>query len=210
MSSSPQSAATDTPARPSFARRFLFPVAVSLAFWLLLYFLNSESLRLDVLWQDNLAFYRAYKNGVLLLFYLSFVVVGAGFVYPYVYFVGAAPSSIAGLRERVLASFITPLAYIISEMVRVSDYFTPGESIYYGFSSMGLFILFLNFGLLGLSEMVCRLVSRRKTGAPTRIITLGPLASVVLAGVMIYVVLFWDMGQVFFYIYQEGYILLFP
>jgi hypothetical protein len=109
----------------------------------------------------------------------------------------------------LLASLLTPVAYIISEMVRVADFFSTGESIYYGFSSMGMFIFFLNTGLLGLSEIVCRLVMRRKTGRPIRVITFWPIVSVIWTLIMTYVLLFWDQGQNYFYIYQEGYIRLF-
>ena len=192
---------TPTPLYPRapFARRFLYPVILSVILWLFIYFLNAVPIQIM-----NLALYRAYKNSTLLLFYLSFIIVGGGLVYPFMYFQGAGP------RERLLAALITPVAYILSEMIRVSDYFSLGESIYYGLSSMGMFVFFLNTGLLGLSEMACRLIARRQTGRPIRVVTFWPIASLVWTIISTYIVLFWDMGERYFYFYQEGYKILFP
>ncbi len=174
-------------------KRFLVPVAVNLLIAIGLYFLNAIELP-----TENRSLYQLLRNSFLILFYAEVWLSGAVFVYPYLYFRGAS------LPVRTLAAFVVPVAYILSEMVRVSEFFTWGESLYYGLSTMGLLTLSLQVGLLGLSEMLCRW----RAGGQ-RVFTLRPLAALLFMLAAAYVLILWGAGVHWFYIYQEGYKLLF-
>ena len=61
---------------------------------------------------------------------------------------------------------------------------------------------------MGLAEMLCRLSLRRKR-AVVQIVTLLPLAAVLLCLAGVYVILIWGFGVHWFYVYQQGYKALF-
>ena len=94
------------------------------------------------------------------------------------------------------------------EVVRVSEFFTWGESVYYGFSTSGLLPLIFNIGIIGLCELVCRARAQR-IGVRVRVFTPAPLLALALLPAGVYVMFIWGMGTRWFYIYQEGYKLLF-
>jgi hypothetical protein len=186
------------PTRQSFARRFTVPVLTGLLILALLYLLNSDLVRIE-----DVRLYRAFRNLALIGFYAGLWLGPALYVYPRMFFRGAS------VRERLLGAYLVPVAYILSEVVRVTEFFTLGESIYYAFSTMGLLTLSLQAGFLGLSEMVCRLALRRQTRQPVRVVTFWPVAGLLFMLAAIYILVLWGMGVHWFYIYQEGYKLLF-
>jgi hypothetical protein len=142
----------------------------------------------------------AYLSGMILFVSIGF---GPLYVYPRAFFRGAS------LLERVLASLVTPLAWNLKEIVRVSEFFTWGESLYYGLNQLFLACLCVGAFEMGLCEMACRWTRNRATQAPLPVVTLTSLIAV-LAGLAGMGVLFaWGMGVHWFYIYQEGYKALF-
>jgi hypothetical protein len=128
---------------------------------------------------------------------------GALFVYPFAYFRGA------GIAERILASLFTPLLWAVKEIVRVNEYFTVGESLYYGLNSLILLTFFGTFGLMGICEVLCRLIARRRGARVRRILSPIPVAAIVVSLFALWVLLIWGMGVHWFYIYMEGYKALF-
>ena len=127
---------------------------------------------------------------------------GALYVYPAAYFRGAT------LVERICACLVTPVLYAASEILRVREFFSWGESLYYGLSPGFQLILLANLGCMGLADMLCRLNLRRK-GAVIRVVTPLPLAAVFLLPVGVYVIVIWGFGVHWFYVYQQGYKALF-
>jgi hypothetical protein len=115
---------------------------------------------------------------------------------------GASPT------ERICACLVTPVLYTASEVLRVREFFSWGESFYFGLSPGFQLILLANFGCMGLAEMLCRLSLRRK-GAVIRVITPLPLAALLLLPVGVYVIVIWGFGVHWFYVYQQGYKALF-
>jgi hypothetical protein len=130
--------------------------------------------------------------------------VGSGTLYVYwrSYFRGAT------LMERICACLVTPVLYTASEILRVREFFSLGESLYYALSPGFQLILLANLGCMGLAEMFCRLRLRRR-GAVVRIVTPLPLAAVLLFLAGLYVILIWGFGVHWFYVYQQGYKALF-
>lgn len=127
---------------------------------------------------------------------------GALIVYPTAYFRGANPT------ERICACLATPLLYTASEVLRVREFFSLGESLYYALSPGFQLILLANLGCMGLAEMFCRLRLRR-SGTAVRIVTPLPLAALLLFAMGLYVILIWGFGVHWFYAYQQGYKALF-
>jgi hypothetical protein len=127
---------------------------------------------------------------------------GALYVYPAAYFRGAT------LVERICTCLMTPALYTASDVLRVREFFSWGESLYFALSPGFQLILLANLGCMGLAEMLCRLSLRRK-GVVIRVITPLPLAAVLLLPVGVYVIVIWGFGVHWFYVYQQGYKALF-
>ena len=185
----------------SFWRRAGLPVAVLLAVWLLA---NISLLLLagrpEFFGNPNV--YRLINN---LLFAIQFVILllGSLFIYPIMFFRGAS------LPERIAGSLIVPLIQMIWAMFRATDYFPMGQAVYYGFNSLSVGSLFLQLAWIGMAEIFCRWIYRRRTGAGINVLRWPYLLSVVVGLLAIYLTLFWDGGVHWFYLYQEGYKLLF-
>jgi hypothetical protein len=142
----------------------------------------------------------AHVSAVLLFLSIGF---GALLVYPLAYFRGATPG------ERILASLFTPLLWTLKEIIRVGEFFTFWESLYYGLNSLFLLTFFGTFGLMGLCELICRVRAKKKGIHPGPILTPLPVTAILLSLVALYVLLIWGTGVHWFYIYMEGYKYLF-
>ena len=183
--------------RASFITRFLFPAAIA-ALALLGSHVIYHSSRLI----DNDAIHQevAFVAGLVYLFVLMG---GSLVVYPLAFFMGAKP------WERVIACLVTPILWSVMEIVRVTEFFTVGESLYYGLNSQVLvFLAFASFEM-GLCEMVCRWWTRGKGAAETRIVTRATAGALLLGLVAVYVIMIWSGGVHWFYLYQQGYKWLF-
>jgi hypothetical protein len=149
---------------------------------------------------DTLHQLTAYIFGLVLFATIGF---GPLYVYPRTFFRGAS-----GL-ERILACLVTPVAWNAKEVVRVSEFFTWGESLYYGLNTIFLLCLCAGAIQMGLCEIACRWVHNRKVSEPVSVVTPASVIAVLagLAGVSVLFV--WGAGVHSFYIYQEGYKALF-
>ncbi len=180
-----------------FVVRWLRPVGVTLGIWLLLYIVTRHRG-----WIANAHLYRLLMNSGHVLLYAAYGL-SALVLYPVMVFRGAS------LRERVLGCYITPLAYVLKEVIRVTAYFTLGESLYYALSPIVLGALVLQLGFMGLADIACRARYRQRYGEPVKLVTGVALAGIIIALASFYVLLLWDGGVHYFYFYQQGYKLLF-
>lgn len=183
--------------RCSPARRLVVPAASLLGLSALFF---TVAVNLDGI--ENTATYRLAMNGVHLLLFIS-VAFGSLFVYPWMFFRGASP------RERVFGSLITPLVFVAKEVIRVREFFTWGEALYYALSPVMLLLLIGQVGLMGMAELVCRTTGNRRAVSARRVVSFGPVVAVLAALAALYVFLLWGMGVHWFYIYMQGYKLLF-
>jgi hypothetical protein len=142
----------------------------------------------------------AFVSGIVLFFSIG---LGPLVVYPMAYFRGASP------WERIAASLFTPLAWIVKDLFRVSEFFTPGETLYYAFNPLFLLTIIGAFALMGICEMACRWRAVRRGESRLKVITPGPVFAAVTGVVAVYVLLIWGVGVHWFYIYMEGYRALF-
>ncbi len=183
--------------KASFTKRFVFPVAIVLITMLASLKIYNASWRID---NDSLHQAVAFICGIVNIGIIWF---GASIVFPWAYFRGA------GTAERVVGSLTTPVIWDLMEIVRVTEFFTLGESFYYGLNSMFLVTVAMTMAQMGLWEMICRYIGKIKGVATVNIVSPGPVISIVLGIVGIYVFLIWGVGVHWFYIYQQGYKALF-
>jgi len=183
--------------RASVAKRVITPAMPVLATLLLSWYVYESAWRID-----NAAIHQglAFAAGILLF---AAIVFGPLLVYPMANFRGAA------ISERILACLITPFFWNAKEVVRVAEYFTVAESLYYGLNPLFLGVLAAVLFQIGLAEMACRrrLKKRNELSAPA----FSPAAAIAIALGLIAVFVFnlWGMGVHWWYVYQEGYKALF-
>jgi len=181
----------------SFLQRFIVPSGIMLITMILSLVLYYNSYEIA-----GKALHPLIANVFGFILWLS-IGFGSLYVYPVMFFRGASGG------ERVLGSLITPLAWLLKELIRVSEFFTFGETLYYGLSSLFLLIFIGSLGLMSICELICRAIVRRKSGAPVKVVTPLPVIGIVSALIALYVIFIWGVGVHWFYIYQEGYKALF-
>jgi hypothetical protein len=183
--------------RDRFVTRAVLPAAAVLSVWAAGTLVYCHSWRID---NDSLHQWTAYLSGLILFASIGF---GPLYVYPRAFFLGASA------RERVLASLATPVAWNVKEIVRVSEFFTWGESLYYGMNTIFLLSLSAAAIQMGLCEMACRRLRNRRLSEHAPVATPAPVIAVLAGLVGVGVLFVWGQGVHSFYIYQEGYKALF-
>ena len=184
--------------KASFGKRFLKPVI-----FVILTMVVSGITYFYLSWQiqdPSLHAFVALVSSSILFISIGF---GTIYIYPVAYFRGA------NLAERIIACLITPIVWDLKEMVRVSEFFTFGETLYYGLNTVFILSVFGALGQMGLCELICRWRLRKRSGEPVKILSPVPIVSIVLGLLALYVCLLWGMGVHFFYIYIQGYRALF-
>jgi len=184
--------------KKSLMRRFVIPFTIVIHLMVF-----SSIIYLRLAWRiDN----ESLKAVVALISSaILFVSIGFGtlLIYPMAFFRGA------NAAERIIACLITPLIWNIKEMIRVSEFFTFGETLYYGLNTDFLLTVFAALGQMGLCEIICRWRLNKRGGEPVKVFSPAPVVSIVTGLAALYFFLIWGLGVHFFYIYVEGYKALF-
>ena len=181
--------------KTSFLKRFVVPVVIVLVVMTvtaIIYFHLAWRMDTDNVLRPVVVFVSA-----AILF--SSIGFGAVLIYPMAFFRGAS----AG--ERIVACLITPLVWNVKELVRVSEFFTFGETLYYGLNTVFLLSVFGALGQMGLCELICRWRLGKRSEEPVKVFSPAPVISIVVGLVALYLCLLWGLGVHFFYIYIEGY-----
>jgi hypothetical protein len=185
----------------AFHKGTFSPAGLALSAWLVLNFLTDH-----LEWFGSGAAYRTIAFLLYLLLGLSISFSGP-VVYGVMFFRGGS------LNERILGAYVVPVAWVLKEIWRVSDFFTLGESLYYALSPLPLGVLTHQIGYLSLVEILCRWEKMRHDKF-TRILSPGPIVGLGVFALFIYLTLLWGVpaespGTKWFYLYQEGYKALF-
>ncbi|MBI4964820.1 MAG: hypothetical protein HY913_16210 [Desulfomonile tiedjei] len=183
--------------RTTLAQRFVFPAAAGVAIVLGMLLIYNAAWRIN---NEALHQWTAFFAG---LGHIVILMGGSLIIYPIAFFRGAS------LRERVVACLAIPLFWSVTEIIRVTEFFTLGESLYYALNSQ--FIVYLAAASLqmGLCEIVCRWWVRSSHDAPTKVVPLGAVISILAGAAGVYIVMIWGGGVHWFYLYQQGYKALF-
>ncbi len=180
--------------KQSFWRRFLQPVGTVLLVWAAM-----SVVYLECAWRLEPGALRSiitFSSAVLLFLSLGF---GALYIYPVAFLRGASTG------ERLAACLVTPLLWNLKELVRVSEFFSFGETLYYGLNTAFLLAVFGALGQAGLCELVCRWRLGKRSEQPVRIFSPAPVIWVGMGLAAVYLLLLWGLGVHFFYIYIQGY-----
>lgn len=179
----------------SFSKRFILPVGIVLA---------------TMIVTTIIYFHLAWRMGgdnpirpvvTTVSSWVLFISIGFGacYIYPTGFFRGAS------VAERIAACLVTPLVWNLKEMVRVSEFFTLGETLYYGLNTVFLLAVFSALGQMGLCELICRWRLGKRSEEPVKVFSPTPVIAIFVGLAALYVCLLWGLGVHFFYIYIEGY-----
>ena len=181
--------------KTGFLKRFVIPVAIVLATMIatsIIYF--HLAWRMDT--GNALRPFVTFMSAAVLFASIGF---GTFVIYPTAFFRGA------NAGERIIACLVTPLVWNVKELVRVSEFFTVGETLYYGLNTAFLLSVFGALGQMGLCELICRWRLGKKGEEPVKVVSAAPVVAIAVGLVALYLCLIWGLGVHFFYIYIEGY-----
>ncbi len=133
--------------------------------------------------------------------------VAIGFGPTVIYYAGRSRG--AGVPVLVAACLVTPVVWNVKEIVRVSVNFTLAESLYFGLNTVFLLMVCGAIGQMGICEIVYRLRDRPADTTPAAVFTRGPVGAILLALASVFVFLIWGGGTHAFYVFMEGYKLIF-
>lgn len=182
--------------RRSLAERFLFPAALVLLIWVAMTIAYEYAWKLGAPGLQKALSWLCGLGGEL------FRALAVLIAYPLAYFRGAT------LAERAIASSTPFLAWWILQVIIAAGVFSTGEALYYGISQNYLLGFFVTLSILGICEVICRWVRKRRGGGG-KVWTPGPVAAILSGPATVYIVIIWGGGVHWFYFYQEGYKLLF-
>jgi len=182
--------------RRSLAGRFLFPAALVLLLWAAMTVVYANAWKWGMPGLQRALSWLCGLGGELFRGLAPLI------AYPLAYVRGATPA------ERVVASLAPFLAWWVLQVTVAAGVFSTGEAVYYGFSQNFLLSFFVTVSVMGICELVCRRVWKGE-GAGGKVWTPGPVAAVLSGPAAVFVLVVWDGGVHWFYLYQEGYKLLF-
>ncbi|MEE4262195.1 MAG: hypothetical protein V2I56_05855 [Desulfobacteraceae bacterium] len=182
--------------RQSLWVRFVFPAGLMLLIWLIQRTVHANFWKLGFPGlQEAVAWICGFGERI-------FVVLAPLFAYSLGYFRGARG------WERLAAGFVPFLAGWLLEIYKASGVFSPGETAYYALSPAYLVVGFQVLAMSGIAEIICR-VRDRKRGAQIKVWTPLPLSAILSGLGALYLMMLWDGGVHWFYLYQAGYLALF-
>ncbi|MCP4686831.1 MAG: hypothetical protein GY859_02210 [Desulfobacterales bacterium] len=134
----------------SFAKRTGVPVAVVLLVLALTTFLIADGWRfgLSETWD------RSYTVSTVLR--IAVMLYAVYLIYPIAFWGGA------GRKERVLASFTPHFVWTINEFVELVSVYSVGEALYFILNPGFLFFVVRTFFQIGLCDVVCRWILRKR------------------------------------------------
>jgi hypothetical protein len=181
--------------RPHWTRRFLTPLLLVVSIWALLEIVHTNTWKLGIPCLTLIAGWIGGLGGFFYQFLSPLL------TWPMTYFRQAS------LFERTIASLSPVMAECCLESMRAGLVYSPGESLYYSLGQVFLFVMCVNLSLMGFCEILCRL----KAGVfrNIRIWSPGPFIAMSIAPLAAWVMLIWEGGVHWFYLYQEGYKFLF-
>ncbi len=141
----------------------------------------------------------AVVSGIVLFISLGF---GALYVYPVSYLRGA------GLGERIIAVLINPLIWMTKEVAVVGSIYSIPEALYYYLNPVNLLLIGGVVAQMGVAELFVRRRLKR-SGVIKRVVTPGAVLAVGIGLFWVAFMFVWDLGVHHFYIFQEGFTVLF-
>ena len=127
---------------------------------------------------------------------------GALYIYTYGYLRGVS------LPVRILASSLIPFLWMTKDVVVMTESHPFLECLYWYFNPLSVWMVCLLAIEMGAGTLLGRAILKR-CGEQVRILTLGPLASIVIGALLFGGIFAWGQGENLFSLYLDGYRLLF-
>ena len=152
----------------SFLKRFVIPALIGPGIFLLLFWTYYSSWYVD---NRLLHYLLTDVVGALFGFFLLFNVL---FIYPMLYFRGAPPV------ERITGAFLITFFWCIKEVYRMTEFYSLGKSLFFLLFPIQFNIILISFGFMGLCEMVCRFIEKKRREMDLKVITPLPLSILII------------------------------
>lgn len=176
----------------SFVRRFVAPVSIVFAVMSISWIGYNLSWRLD---NDTIHHLLADIFGTLLFLSITFGVV---VVYSMAFFRGAS------LPERIIASFVNPLIWVIKEVFRMLTSFAFSESLYFALNPLVVWLVLGIIAQMGLIEIICRW-RLKKRGEKVKVFNVPAVLAFALGLFLVIILYAWGRGENVFSFYLEMY-----
>jgi hypothetical protein len=115
----------------------------------------------------------------------------------------------ASFKERLLVCLVTPIiwdAKVISDFIGI---YSPAEILFACFHAVIMGTIFVALLCMGISEIWCRMIYRRRTGNMTVKVFEFKSVLVLIIGFIMSFILLYNGGHTFYYLYMEAYTKLF-
>ncbi len=109
----------------------------------------------------------------------------------------------------VLAILSGPATYAVTAVIDVAQYFPLGEALYYGVNPLTIAGVGAQTGTAAVCEAAWRWWRGRRGEQTAPAITVGLVATAVVGYAVLYFAVIFRGGVAYFFIYQQGYLLLF-
>jgi len=175
----------------TFGKRIMVPVGIVLLTMLVTSIIYDQSWKLKDIGPIGLVI--SISN--ILLFASIFF--GAFFIYPMTFFRGA------GTVERVIASFIPLMVWMIKEIIRISAVFSIGESLYFSLNPMFIFLFCFAIFQMGICELICKWRLKKRKGKNIKVLS-TPTGKLFFGGTGLFflaVILFLPIFYIYFITY---------
>ena len=115
----------------------------------------------------------------------------------------------ASFGERLLVSLATPLVWIAKTLYDFMGIYSPGEFIFLIFHNLILGCPVVALLCMGLSELFCRAIEKKRRGNRSVKIFSRGNTIVLAAGAIMTVLMLWNGGHDYYYLYMDVYTYLF-
>lgn len=180
--------------KQTFFRRVVFPVIIVMGMMILS--INAYDLSRSM---DN----RVYLANVSALMMFMSIWMGALFANTVSYFRGAS------FGERLLVSLATPVVWSAKVLFDFAGIYSPWEFVFIVFHNLILGCPVVALLCMGLSEIGCRMIHKKRSGEGSVRIFAPANASVLGIGLLLTVLMLWNGGHAYYYRYMDIYTSLF-
>lgn len=151
---------------------------------------------------ENRTLHMALSHGGAVLMFLS-IWLGALFINTVSFFRGAT------FAERLIICLITPVIWCMKVLVDFVGLFSFGEFLFLFFHHFILGCPVVALLCMGISEIWCRIIARKRDGGgSTRIFEINN-SMVLLTGLGLTFLMLWNGGHSYYYFYMDVYAMLF-
>jgi hypothetical protein len=184
-------------AQQSLARRLLFPIALVTGLMVTSSLLYDHARTIQ-----NPALHRGLAHLSAIVMFAS-IWLGAFIAHPIAFFRGA------GYGERMLAGTATAMIWSATVLTRFIGIYSAGEFVFLFFHHLVLGAPVVSLLCAAISEIVCRLIARRKTGGQTFRVFAWQSTLTLAVSLALVVTMLWKGGHTYYYWYMDLYTKLF-